>query len=55
VELDGAAAHGGWAAIKRDRQRELALRAQGFLVVRYTWDQLTDGPEEVLADLRQLL
>jgi predicted transcriptional regulator of viral defense system len=55
VELDGAAAHAGWAAIKRDRQRELALRARGFLVVRYTWDQLTDGPEEVLADLRQLL
>jgi very-short-patch-repair endonuclease len=55
VELDGSAAHGGWAASKRDRQRELALRAQGFQVVRYTWEQVTRRPDAVVADLRQLL
>jgi very-short-patch-repair endonuclease len=55
VELDGAAAHGGWAAIKRDRERELALRMMGFRMVRYTWDQVTAGPDRVLSDLRQLL
>lgn len=55
VELDGAAAHGGWAAIRRDRQREMVLRAQGFQVVRYTWDQITSRPSDVAADLRALL
>ena len=29
VELDGAAAHASWAQIKRDRQREIALRGKG--------------------------
>jgi Transcriptional regulator, AbiEi antitoxin/Protein of unknown function (DUF559) len=55
VELDGAAAHGGWAAIKRDREREMALRARRYQVVRYTWDQVTTRPEDVLTDLRRLL
>ncbi len=55
VELDGAAAHGGWAAIQRDRDREVALRAMGFQVVRYTWQQITAQRETVAADLRRLL
>jgi predicted transcriptional regulator of viral defense system len=55
VELDGVAAHGGWAAIKRDRAREMALRASGCQVVRYTWEQVTAHRNEVLPDLRRLL
>jgi predicted transcriptional regulator of viral defense system len=55
VELDGGRAHGGAAAMKRDRERELALRAAGLQVVRYTWDQVTRRPEQVIADLRRLL
>lgn len=55
VELDGAAAHASWPQIKRDRQREIALRAKGFQVVRYTWDQVSSRPDEVAADLRRLL
>jgi predicted transcriptional regulator of viral defense system len=55
VELDGVAAHGGSAFIKRDRDREMALRAEGFRVVRYSWHQVTRRSDEVVADLRRLL
>lgn len=55
VELDGGPAHGGVAAMKRDRERELALRSLGFRVVRYSWEQVTSHPARVVADLRREL
>ena len=55
VELDGASAHGGWAQVSRDRERDLLLRRGGFRVVRYTWRQLTRAPDRVAEDLRAQL
>ena len=55
VELDGAAAHRTRRAFHRDRARDLALAAQGWVVVRLTWQQVTGEPEWVLRELSQLL
>jgi Protein of unknown function (DUF559)/Transcriptional regulator, AbiEi antitoxin len=55
VELDGHDAHDSRAQIERDRRRELRLRAAGFVVLRYTWDQVTREPELIVTDLRLAL
>jgi len=51
VEIDSPRAHGSRARITRDRRRELHLRAAGFLVLRYSDDQLQQEPEAVAADI----
>ena len=55
AEVDGRRAHGTPARMDRDRRRDLALRVAGYLVVRYTWRQVTAEPELVAADLRAAL
>jgi very-short-patch-repair endonuclease len=55
VELDGHDAHDSRAQIERDRRRELRLRAAGFVVLRYTWDQVTREPGLVVTDVRLAL
>jgi Protein of unknown function (DUF559)/Transcriptional regulator, AbiEi antitoxin len=51
VEVDGGDNHSSRAQMKRDRNRDLRLRAAGYLVLRYTWDQLESEPALVAADL----
>jgi hypothetical protein len=55
VELDGYDNHSTRAQIERDRCKELALRAAGFQVIRYTWEQVVHQPERVGADLATAL
>jgi very-short-patch-repair endonuclease len=55
VELDGVQGHATPAQLRRDRRRELKLRAAGYVVVRYSYDQIVNEPDAVLADLGAVL
>jgi len=55
AEVDGGAAHGTAARMEADRDRDLALRAAVYVVVRYTWRQVTGHAASVAADLRRVL
>jgi hypothetical protein len=55
VELDSRLAHEAHWRQDRDHQRDVDLRAAGYTVLRYTWQQLTETPELVAADLRRAL
>jgi very-short-patch-repair endonuclease len=55
AELDGGGAHQTDRAFHSDRKRDRALLAEGYRTTRVTWHQLRDEPDEVAADLRQML
>ncbi len=55
VELDGYQYHGTRHAWERDRQREREARSRGDEFRRYTWSDVIEEPEPMLADLRGLL
>jgi very-short-patch-repair endonuclease len=55
VELDGRVVHGTRSAFEADRRRDRLLLAEGWRVMRVTWAQLRDEPDEIVADLRRAL
>ncbi|MGZ8179116.1 type IV toxin-antitoxin system AbiEi family antitoxin domain-containing protein [Williamsia sp. SKLECPSW1] len=55
VEIDGFAFHSGAEAFQRDRTRQNALVAAGWTVLRFTWADLTERPDHVIAVLRHAL
>ena len=52
VEVDGWAYHSDVDRFQRDRQRQNALVALGWTVVRFTWTDLTERPGYVIRTLR---
>ena len=52
VELDSHLAHGTAARLEADHQRDMDLLAAGYTVLRYTWRQVTQQPEQIAAELR---
>jgi very-short-patch-repair endonuclease len=55
VEVDGYAYHRSRHAFERDRRRDVELTAAGYRVIRFTWRQIVDEPETVIARLAVLL
>ncbi|MEH3154693.1 MAG: type IV toxin-antitoxin system AbiEi family antitoxin domain-containing protein [Gordonia paraffinivorans] len=55
VEIDGFAFHSAADDFQRDRTRQNALVAAGWTVLRFTWADLTERPDHVLAVIRHAL
>lgn len=52
VEIDGWAFHSDGAAFQNDRKRQNWLALHGWQVLRFTWLDLTQHPQRVLAEIR---
>ena len=55
VETDCAASHDRPTQRERDRRRDAWLGKAGYRTKRFTWQEVTNSPGEVLATLRSLL
>jgi very-short-patch-repair endonuclease len=55
VETDGYRSHRGRGAFEDDRSRDLNLRALGFEVLRFSYRQIFNRPNDVIALLRSIL
>jgi very-short-patch-repair endonuclease len=55
VELDGWAFHTTPERFQRDRERQNRLVAAGWTVLRFTWRDLIERPDYVMASVRRML
>ena len=55
AEVDGVLAHSGAEALVRDLRRQNRLIPAGFVVLRFSWADLTTRPEVVVAQVRDAL
>lgn len=52
IEIDGWAFHSDQLTFQKDRTRQNWLMLQGWQVLRFTWLDVTQHPERVLAAIR---
>lgn len=55
IEADGRLWHSGRADFQRDRTRGNALLQLGWRILRFTWDDVRQRPETVVADISRAL
>lgn len=55
VEIDGYGVHGRRAAFQRDRSKQNRLIAAGFVVLRFTWEDIQRRPHHVVAQISAAL
>jgi very-short-patch-repair endonuclease/uncharacterized protein YjiS (DUF1127 family) len=55
IEADGRAVHGLPEAVLNDRWRQNALQAEGWLLLRFTWDDVSRRPLYVVESVRAAL
>lgn len=55
IEVDGRAHHSDRRAFERDRQRQNMLTLEGWVVLRFTWEQITRHPDAVRASVRRAM
>lgn len=53
IEVDGRAYHSDRHAFEHDRARQNVLVLQGWLVLRFTWEQITGDPMWVIETIRR--
>ncbi|MDQ3954214.1 MAG: endonuclease domain-containing protein [Actinomycetota bacterium] len=55
IEVDGWRFHAGLEAWQRDLATDNRLIALGWVVLRFTWDDVTKRPDQVIRRIRQVL
>ncbi len=53
IELDGWAFHSGRSAWERDLKRQNDLLALGWILLRFTWTDVTQRGDHVVAEIRR--
>lgn len=55
AELDGFAYHAGRAEYRNDRRRDRELAARGYVVLRFTWEDVMRDPDVIVRAVRAVL
>lgn len=55
IEWDSRAWHQQRSAMAADRRRDREAAAHGWVVLRFTWDDITERPYEIVASVKTLL
>jgi very-short-patch-repair endonuclease len=55
IEIDGLAHHSGPEEFQKDRVRQNSIMLLGWTMLRFTWQDLIENPERVIAEVRRAI